>query len=170
MLESFRALGVKPKADTPEDLKNWLATAGGRATDPVPAVPLSHRPYFPKLSMFSGGPKDTEYDLWKYEVEGLKADRLCSDEHVLQAIRRSVRGEAARTLVRMGHTVTVESVLAKFDACFGLVQEGQSVLAEFYSSKQAVGESVSVLPTDWKISQAEPFNLARWTRLPGMRC
>ncbi len=104
------------------------------------AAPHSHVPFCPKISFFSGGPKETEYDIWRYEVLGLVADHLCSEEQILQAIRRSVKGEAARILMRMGHAIKVHTILAKFDACFGLVQEGQSVLAAFYNCKQANGE------------------------------
>ncbi len=104
-------------------------------------------PFGPKLSYFSGGPKETEYDLWRYEVQGLLANHLCSEEQVLHAIRRSVKGDAARILKRMGHRITVKDVLTKCYACYGLVQEGQSILAAFYSCKQLEGETVSLFAT-----------------------
>ncbi len=46
--------------------------------------------------------------------------------------------------MRMGHMISVKEILAKFDACFGLVQEGQSILAAFYGCKQGEGEKVSL--------------------------
>lgn len=150
MVASFKALGVKPKAETPDALKAWLASEAaslGHASGfPPPSFgvppPIGH--FGPKLSYFSGGPKDTEYDIWRYEVQGLVTGHMCPEEQLMHSIRRSVKGEAARILMRMGHMISVKDVLAKFDACFGLVQEGQSILAAFYGCKQGEGEKVAL--------------------------
>ncbi len=166
LVEAFKGLGVKPKTDSAEDLKAWMAgmvAAGGigahTVTTPSPmhfpsshsidrsASPIgAHTPYsihIPKIAFFSGGPKETDYDLWKFEVQGLLNDHLYSHEQILQAIRRSVKGDAARILVNMGHEVSVNDILHKLDACFGMVLEGQSILAEFYNAPQKVGEDVA---------------------------
>ncbi|MES9884870.1 MAG: hypothetical protein ABW185_28830 [Sedimenticola sp.] len=153
LVESFKAIGVKPKADTPEALKAWMTdlVASGRISskvDPTPHLgPTPPYAYVPKLSYFSGTSKDTDYDIWKYEVQSMSNDHLYSESIVMQAIRRAVKGEAARVLMHMGFSRSVREILDKFDSCFGFVQEGQTILAAFYNARQAEGEDVATFAT-----------------------
>ncbi|MES9879827.1 MAG: hypothetical protein ABW185_03010 [Sedimenticola sp.] len=150
LVDSFKALGVKPKADTPEDLKAWmsdLVASGmlkGPKVEPFPHITPPPPPtYLPKISYFSGTSKDAEYDLWKYEVLGLVNGHAYPEFSILQIIRRAVKGEAARVLMNMGLDITVKEVLYKFDSCFGFVQEGQTILASFYNARQSTTEDVA---------------------------
>lgn len=101
---------------------------------------LSLNPSNSKLMNFSGE-KET-YDLWRYDVVGLQ--RLGHAEaQVLHAARRSLRGEAARILLRLGEDVTVKKLLNKFDSVYGDVDAKEVILADFYSAKQNGDEDVA---------------------------
>lgn len=147
MVESFKQLGVKPKAGSAEDLRNWMlgVVASGELGDvkvPIDVKGNTYRPP-PRISLFSGTAKDTAFDLWKYEVNCLISENTYSPEEILLAIRRSVKDNAARVLMHMGKGVTVQNIITKFDSVFGSIDRGQSLLSAFYSAKQEVSEDVT---------------------------
>ncbi|XP_076467233.1 uncharacterized protein LOC143298299 [Babylonia areolata] len=96
-------------------------------------------------SVFSGvsaKETDTTYDLWRYEVECLKAED--HKEHVvLEAVRRSLWGEAARVAMRLGTTASLSELLSKFESICGVVQAKETLMASFYSAHQDKTETVS---------------------------
>ncbi|KAK7502911.1 hypothetical protein BaRGS_00005860 [Batillaria attramentaria] len=149
LLASFRELDLKPKGDSKEDLHRWLTDYATLASGSVKKEPDSQPTLLmqaPRLSVFNGssGRKDAEatYDLWKYEVNSLlQAGTRRSD--LMDAVRRSLRGEAARVAMRLGTGATLEDLLAKFDSIYGTVQQKESVLAQFYSARQREGEDVA---------------------------
>ena len=106
---------------------------------------IHHQPI--RLSgIFSGdsiSKSDMTYDLWKYEVKCLQEDRSLAEEDIRLVIRRSLKGEAAHVLKRLGHNVFVKQILANFDGVYGVVETGEETLAEFYSTKQHKSEDVS---------------------------
>ena len=58
--------------------------------------------YLTKLPNFTGDKEaETSYDLWFYEVECLMRDNV-KYSTILQNIRRSLLGNAARVLMRLG--------------------------------------------------------------------
>ena len=154
LLSSFRALGVTPKADTKEDLEGWMKSYVGAAasvkeeTGPKEHTPTSTwPPATPRLSVFTGSAtrKDTEatYDLWKYEVICLQSGKCYKDHVILEAVRRSLRGEAARVAMRLGTQSSLDELLAKFDSIYGAVQVKECALADFYCARQQDSEDVS---------------------------
>ena len=76
-------------------------------------------------------------------MECLQEDRSLADEDIRLVIRRSLKGEAAHVLKRLGHNVSVKQIVAKFDGVYGVVETGEETLAEFYSTKQHKSEDVS---------------------------
>lgn len=155
LLLSFRELGLEPKADNKNDLENWLKSYArqdikqedsksqlGDAKQQVPPVPavMVHPP---RLLVFSGTSTglDAAYDLWRFDVSSLK--RSHPEEAVMEAVRRSLRGEAARVAMRMGVTASLGSLMAKFDSLYGIVQPKENILAAFYSARQKEGEDVA---------------------------
>ncbi|XP_062618198.1 uncharacterized protein LOC134279798 [Saccostrea cucullata] len=58
-------------------------------------------------------------------------------------MRRSLRGSASRVLMRLGPNASVDEILYKLDSIYGLVEEKESLLANFYSAKQQENEDVS---------------------------
>ena len=149
MVEAFKKLGVKPKSDSPEELKKWMVdiVSSGQLGDVKPDIgkevnsyPFRHPP---RLAFFSGTSKDADFDIWKYEVECLLSDKVYSSEEILLAIRRSLKDNAARVLMHMGQKVTVLDILQKFESVFGSVNQSQTILSSFYSAKQGDSEDVS---------------------------
>ena len=159
LLENFRKLGVRPKADTAEDLQGWIVSYGqahekikeepDREAEPVQTQrqPMTLRGN-PRLSLFTGTPgrkEEATYDLWKYEVKCLLSEGSHDDDAIMEAIRRSLEGEPARVTMRLGPKTTISNLLQKFDSIYGAVDVRERVLAQFYSERQQQDETVS----DW---------------------
>ena len=163
LLSAFAKLGVKPKADLPEDLLQWMKGLGQAQTmkheapqvdevvkDEIPHVKEEKyhvtalsRP--PRLSTFTGEKtkgNEVPYDLWRYEL-----DCLCESEkstgQVLEAVRHSLKGEAGLVVMRMGHNVTVPMIKRNLDSIYGSIDKKGTILPEFYSAQQKNDESVS---------------------------
>ncbi|XP_062606590.1 paraneoplastic antigen Ma3 homolog [Saccostrea cucullata] len=139
----------------PDSFTSWLASQEDQPqakkelkfpTTQAPTLPppLPTGSYYKaplRISVFSGDEKDS-YELWKYEVVCLMKESH-SEESILQAIRRSVKGEAAKVIMRLGVGVSVQEILCKLDSIYGNVLEKEDILAEFYSAKQKDDETCS---------------------------
>ena len=95
---------------------------------------------FPRLPIFSGDTKDTSFDLWRYEVECLRCEQT-RETDIQVAIRRSLKGQASRTLMSLGVGASVEEILTKFQSVFGPNETAQTILSRFFGLKQAETES-----------------------------
>ena len=147
----LEAMGIEPEGENPEQLEQWVKThltaaKVQRADLETGATEgLAHQQV--KLSVTFAGDETAKggcrYDLWKYEVECLVKDGAHREEVIRQAIRRSLKGEAAHVLKRLGPQATVTQILQKFDGVYGVVEAGEDTLAEFYSARQEKGEDVS---------------------------
>lgn len=164
----FEEMGATPKMDSPEDLEDWmmgyLASQGKvtpkeeKGTEAGEKVPKSAdvsrqeatvekvsyiQP--PRVATFSGDETakgDTTYDLWKFEVDCLREDAIHSVGTLTQAVRKSLKGEAARIVKRLGTGATLATIMQKMDDVYGVVDTGETLLAEFYSARQNKGEDV----------------------------
>ncbi|ESP02736.1 hypothetical protein LOTGIDRAFT_171806 [Lottia gigantea] len=99
----------------------------------------------PKLSIFYGesGKGEVSYDLWKYEADCLISEHVYPDHIILLAIRRSLKGEAGKVIMRLGTKATIKEILAKLKSVFGICEESESLIAHFYSARQKEAESVT---------------------------
>ncbi len=142
--ETFQKMGIKPKMGSPEQLEEWMQsylTSKGKK----PAT-TTYQPQFPRLSTFFGDDNskgDTSFDLWKFEVQCLKSSALHPLATVCQAVRKSVKGEAARIVKRLGPEATVDQMMKKLEDVYGEVDAGETLLAEFYAARQAKTEDVT---------------------------
>ena len=93
----------------------------------------------PRLPPFSGDDKDTQFDLWHYEVQCLEAEKR-PEADIKLAIRRSLKGQAQRTLLALGIEASLSEILDKFKTVYGPSQSIQTVLSTFYSLRQKEGE------------------------------
>lgn len=55
---------------------------------------------------------------------------------ILQSIRRSLRGNVARFLMRLGTEASIEDILQRFDGVYGTVDDNANLLSQFYSASQ----------------------------------
>lgn len=164
--EAFKALGVKPKTKSAAELRQWMVSYAkwttpeyrrseetfkreSASSEPLGATSSPHVTkhitplHAPKLPVFSGDKKgDTSYDLWRYEVKCLMKDDV-SAATILQSIRRSLRSGASRVLMRLGTDASIEEILHKFDSVYGIVDDNENLLSQFYSASQKENEDVS---------------------------
>ena len=64
---------------------------------------------------------------------------------VLNAIKRSIKGQAQELVLHMGEDATVADILNRYEIMFGYVNPPHVLLAQCYAASQIPGESV----TDW---------------------
>ncbi|XP_055954536.1 uncharacterized protein LOC130013600 [Patella vulgata] len=168
---TLRKLGLFPKriGKTEDDVAEWmedvLKSKGKwpvKSDDETESSTKSRPPVnpMPKLSMFYGEPGKGEvsYDLWRYEVDCLISEGVYDNHVILLAIRRSLKGEAGKVIMRLGPHVDVKTVLAKLHSVYGTCEEAESLIGLFYSAKQYPSETV----TDWACRLEDIF--ARVTR------
>ena len=152
----LRKMGLQPKGKTPDELQAWMEQSMGTATVEQDVEKLlttetqtgvGRTSQQVRLSVTFSGDEDAKgecrYDLWKYEVECLVKDGVHTEETIRHVIRRSLKGEAAHVLKRLGPNATVQQILQKFDGVYGIVEAGEETLAEFYSARQKETEDVS---------------------------
>ncbi|XP_048237393.1 uncharacterized protein LOC125372725 [Haliotis rufescens] len=167
MIVAFEKAGLKPKADTVEGFKDWITSVSEQeviikqevdlgvsasvddvaptsSTTQQKSVSTHAYHSFPKLTVFSGEPgKDSEYDLWRYEVDCLIEAKTHSNEVILQAIRKSLKGEAALSAMKLGHKASITDILSKLKSAFGTLRRISVLMSEFYSATQKDGEDVT---------------------------
>ena len=98
-----------------------------------------------RFSAFSGdGNKgETEFDLWKYEVDCVILEKTHSQEAMKRAIRKSLKGTAGRAIMRLGAQASLDDIIKKLDKMFGLAARKQQVMKDFYNAEQKESEDVT---------------------------
>ncbi|XP_053390712.1 uncharacterized protein LOC128553555 [Mercenaria mercenaria] len=101
--------------------------------------------HFPKISTFGGdsGKGDVTWECFKFEVEALLADGVFTQEQILHGIRRSVKGEVAEIIRRLGIDATIHQILDKLDSTYGNIETTESIMRKFYNCTQQQQESVT---------------------------
>ncbi|XP_048245243.1 uncharacterized protein LOC124124774 [Haliotis rufescens] len=160
ILEAFKRGKEKPKANSPEDFQSWLQDVLSVKTEVKPVVEQKsnssdtgngaqasamnhHR--FPRIPQFSGDRtgKETPYDVWRYRVDGLLESSSYTQDIKEQAIKDSLKGEAATIAVNMRPGTSISSLLRKLSIVFGVVEGRELRMAQFYSARQKEEEDVS---------------------------
>ena len=79
--------------------------------------------YIPKIATFSGdGTKqDTAYELWKFEMECLVKEQY-KESVVRQSIRRSLKGDAGKVVMRLGTEAKVAEILENMESVYGTIE------------------------------------------------
>lgn len=99
----------------------------------------------PKLPPFSGtdAKGEASYEVWQFDVICLQREKIYPDTHILQAIRRSLRGSARDILLTVGDTASSKEILEKLDGIYGIVSSNESIVQKFYMEKQRESENVA---------------------------
>jgi len=108
-----------------------------------PSIPIPFQP--PRLPTFSGDSDskgDVSYQRWRYEVRCL-VNAGHTQELILQAIRRSLKGTPADVLTWLGEGATVNQIVEKMDGLYGNVLTGEALVQKFYSARQKPDEPVA---------------------------
>ncbi len=150
----FTELGVKPNLESAESLQKWMTEwthpkevkqeKEGVKPNTETSRQLSDRiPRLPNFTATSEHKDSMPYDVWRYEVECLLLSELHSRDSIAEAVRRSLKGEAAKVAMRLGVGITTREILRKFDGLYGTVATEASLLTQFYASQQAESEDVA---------------------------
>lgn len=154
LLATLDKMKITPKASNPQELTDWMKAfleqqgkVKGEPGTTTPAAPHT-TPYIPRISNFSGTSSvakgdNTTYDLWRYEVRCLMNEKTHSVDAIRQAIRRSLKGEAGRVVMHLGENADIAQIIQKMDSVYGYIDEKESVMSEFYSSRQKPEEDVA---------------------------
>ena len=164
MLQHLKAAGViPPEKESEPEVDSVPHTTDGASgisqltsdlgKSPVPDQPQILKPQkmlvaeeHLKFSFFSGDvtrKDEAYYDVWRYEVDCVVLDKSHREESVRRSIRRSLRGTAARALMRLGPEASLKDMLQKLDRMFGQAARKQQVLKEFYNAEQEQNENVT---------------------------
>jgi len=154
LITTLQSIKETPKVKNAAELKEWMKEFLKEdipkevKTEGAMANPSTTSSYFnpPRLTFFSGNNKakgETTYDLWRHELRCLVNDQTHSNQVIGQAIRRSLRGEAGRVVMRLGPHAEVGHVLQKMDSVYGVVEEKESVMREFYNACQKDDEDIT---------------------------
>lgn len=158
LVKVFKDLGVKPKGDTPSEIQDWmfeyLKLQGKLPKEEPPSTHkdtsvthnVSVNARIPNICSFSGNrsAKNESFDVWRYEVQCLMVDKQYSHEAIAEAARRSLKGEAAKVVKRLGVGASVNTMLNKLDGLFGNVHLAEDILAKFYNAQQRPDEDVAL--------------------------
>lgn len=66
-----------------------------------------------------------------------------SQESIIQSVRRSLRGHAGKVVMRLGPEANLTQVIDKMDSVFGVVEEKESVMREFYNATQKEDDNIT---------------------------
>ena len=145
LIHAFHDLGLSPHVETSSDLVEFLAKFGKILASRETAV--SH--HYPKLSTFYGEDNkgETTWETFKYEVTSLLTEHTFNKEQILLGIRRSVKGNAADILRRLGPGGSLDDVIGKFESTFGNIETKESILRKFYSCQQQANENINTYTT-----------------------
>jgi hypothetical protein len=159
IINMFESMDAKPKLDNQDDLEKWmsdyLATKGesrmtmqrdrstdDRSEESIHKSTILHKP---KITSFSGNdePKGISYATWRYEVDTLLREGIYTKLDVEIAAKKSLRGGASDVVRRMGIHADLDSVMYKLSCIYGVVEDSDSILKQFYGATQRPGESVA---------------------------
>lgn len=195
LVKTLSTMKVKPKADSPANLLGWMSQMVeiSKESGAIPKTPVKTEPFSPfsgetmgqvfkqpvRIAVFSGGKSDSSYELWRYEVICLSKEGH-SKETIMNAIRRSLKGEPANVMMRLGPVHTIEEILQKFDNIYGNVFGTEDILAEFYSARQKAAEDCATWSvrleallnqaiTKGKVSSASANDMLRTMFYKGLR-
>ena len=156
-IETMEQLNIVPKVGNATEFKQWIQqqaqqtseTEGTVKMEPGTTATPKVVPYVqpPRISFFSGGSDkkggETTYDLWKYEVQCLISEKVHSAKTISEAVRRSLRGEAGKVAMRLGPGASLLKLMEKMDSIYGVVDEQETIMSEFYNAKQHDDEDIS---------------------------
>ena len=94
----------------------------------------------PILPVFSGDSSGVDFSHFKSAIDSITTSN--NDASVLQAIRKSTSGQAAKVLAALDYTTSKDDVIATLEASFGKICDTASCWAEFYAASQHHKESL----------------------------
>ena len=125
------------KATREEERTRYESGSAGATANPVSTSINSDC----RICSFSGTDKDATFELWEAEILGLQQEGY-SEGRLKMAIRRSLKGQAANTMIQVDAQSTVFDILDKFRGLYGPITEGNALVLTFCNAKQYAKETV----------------------------
>ena len=115
----------------------------------------------PYLPHFSGDGKGCDYGYWRESVKSVQS--LKHDNNaILQAIRKSVSGTAAKVIGCLPFSSTVDKIIEGFDVSFGELKNDAANWQMFYNARQQKMESI----IDWNVRLRDLWKKAPTVTVP----
>ena len=167
LLKLGQAVAQLGAGKTAEELESWVKGRSVQIKDEgAEGGATQHIQVSPRLPVFSGsdGKGEVSFTLWEYELSCLKAEGI-GEVALMQAVRRSLRGEAADILLNLGNKATVDELVDKLEVVFGDICTSESILEQFFSAKQLNRESVAA----WGCRLEQTLMHAKRKKVVGVR-
>jgi len=142
--QACKVLGI-PEMKNEEDLQKFMVQYGKTEDRKIDEdIRRTKTVQIPRIPLFYGevGKGEVSYSTWAHELKCLVLANQHEEDVLLQAIRKSLRGEAADVLRRCGVEATVKQILKEFEANFGDIDTPETILKKFYAIKMNEKESV----------------------------
>ena len=99
----------------------------------------------PQLPVFSGENQkaDVSFEVWKFELNCLINESVYPNSHILQAVRKSLRGRARDILLTISQTTSPTDILNKLEGIYGNVSSKEVLMQQFYMESQREDETVA---------------------------
>ncbi|CAG2252585.1 unnamed protein product [Mytilus edulis] len=110
-------MGAKPKADTPEDLKNWMmeypmSQGAPKEQKPEPVLICNHIHF--RIEPKAG---DTTYELWRHEVQCLLKQNY--DKMPFECSKKIIKRGSRTCSHEVELNATVKVIIQKLDSIYG---------------------------------------------------
>lgn len=151
----FRELGVETAFSNVDDFKRWVKSHEEKKVEVKDEHQRDHhhedkylqvRDGRPRISTFCGSSTQKEatpWDVWKYEVECYLKSGTHTREAILEGVRRSLKGDAAKAVMRLGPSASIQEILHKLEGLYGTVAKEGALLSQFYAAQQKEDEDVT---------------------------
>ena len=139
LLEAMKKLNIESVAD----FKIYMGLREKEVLD-TSSKEVKETTKYPRISLLFGekGKGEVSYRTWRYEVNCVLHEKAYSKESLMLGIRRSLRGEAADMVMRLGESASIEDIMEMFHSTFGNIETSESILKKFHACEQDVEESV----------------------------
>jgi len=146
----LQEMGLTPNVENADELQKWMKEEVEKKTVKEEVKEKKKEDatiittHWPKVSNFwgtSGFKEGVSFEVWKYEVECLS--KHYKEEEKLEAVRRSLKGEAAKIAMRLGPRAALEDIVFKLEGVFGNVASESTLLTQFFQTSQGEDEDVA---------------------------
>ena len=121
----------------------------------------THTRSTPFLPHFSGDGKGCDYRYWRESVKSLQS--LKHDNNtILQAIRKSISGTAAKVIGCLPFSSTIDKIIEGLDVSFGELKNDAANWQMFYNARQQKTESI----IDWNVRLRDLWKKAPTATVP----
>lgn len=133
--------------DLDPTLVDQIQQAAIQNTGNVTVNPINHVPFIPVFTGSENASRsEVSYEYWSHVVKGILNDKAYPVPLVKQAIRKSLRGEAAQILLQLPADPDVDTIVDTLGEYYGKVITKETSWQMFFSATQSSKETI----VSWK--------------------